>query len=356
MKHYFQISIFILIASQVFGQAPKFSNDFLNIGVGSRGMAMAGAVTASTDHINAAYWNPAGLVNISANFQVGAQHAEWYSGIGNYDYIGFGKKLDAEGRSFGAISAIRMGIDNIPNTLRLIGPDGSVDYSRIQSFSVVDYGFLVSYGRKLKNEAWNVGLNAKIIHRSFGSFAKAWGVGFDVGVLYHKNKIRFSIVGKDITSTYNAYKFTFSDEEKAVLQATDNTIPVSSVEYTLPKLNFGFNYTFTLSPKIGLSTELDLDCSTNGTKASLIGSDKFNAEPKIGIELDYSKKIFLRLGSNNFQSELLNDGTGKEQFTFQPTGGLGLRIGKIGIDYALTNIGNVGVGLYSHFFSVSLDF
>ena len=86
MKHFFQISILILISSQLFGQAPKFSNDFLNIGVGSRGMAMAGAVTASTDHINAAYWNPAGLVNISANFQVGAQHAEWYSGIGNYHF------------------------------------------------------------------------------------------------------------------------------------------------------------------------------------------------------------------------------------------------------------------------------
>jgi len=38
-------------------QAPKFSNDFLNIGVGARGMGMSGAVTASTKDVTAAYWN-----------------------------------------------------------------------------------------------------------------------------------------------------------------------------------------------------------------------------------------------------------------------------------------------------------
>ena len=58
---------------------------------------MGGAVSSTTNSINSGYWNPAGLVHVPVNFQVGAQHAEWFAGIGNYDYVAFGKKFDSEG-------------------------------------------------------------------------------------------------------------------------------------------------------------------------------------------------------------------------------------------------------------------
>ena len=114
-------TLIMLLNINLNAQAPKFSNDFLNIGVGARGMGMSGAVTASTNDVTAAYWNPASLVGIESNLQVGAQHAEWFAGIGSYDYVGFGKKLDNDGKSFASLSIIRMAIDKIPNTLRLRG-------------------------------------------------------------------------------------------------------------------------------------------------------------------------------------------------------------------------------------------
>lgn len=340
----------------LFGQAPKFSNDFLNIGVGARGMAMAGAASAHTVSVQAAYWNPAGLPGNPAKFQVSAQHAEWFSGIGNYDYIAFGKKLDDEGKNFGALSLIRMSIDQIPNTLRLRGADGSIDYSRIEEFSVADYAFLISYGRKLGTGPWSLGATTKIIHRSFGSFAKAWGFGIDIGLKYGSEKFAFSLMGRDITTTFNAYRFSFSTEEKIVLQQTNNEIPASSVEYTLPKLISGVAYSIRLSEKMNLLSAMDLEFSTNGTKSSLVASNHFNIDPKLGFEIDYNRRIFLRFGAGNFQNVLSNDGSGNKEFSFYPTAGLGIQIAKITLDYAMTNIGNAGLGLYSHYFSLNLDF
>jgi len=344
------------VASNVFGQAPKFSNDFLNIGVGARGMAMAGAATAHTVSIQAAYWNPAGLPYNPAKFQVSAQHAEWFSGIGSYDYMAFGKRMDDEYKSFGSVSVIRMAIDQIPNTLRLRGPDGSIDYSKIESFSVSDYGIFLSYGRKLADTRWSLGFSSKIIHRSFGSFAKAWGFGFDAAFRYHSNDFSVAVMGRDITTTFNAYSFNFNAEEQAILSQTGNAIPVSSVEYTLPKFVLACSKKFRVSEKSFLLLACDLECSSNGTESSLLGLNKFNVDPRIGLEASYLGKVFLRTGVGNFQKIQDELDSKKRNLSYYPTAGMGIRLGKLTLDYAMTNIGNTGEGSYSHFFSLGLDF
>ena len=63
-------TLIMLLNINLNAQAPKFSNDFLNIGVGARGMGMSGAVTASTNDVTAAYWNPSSLIGIESNLQV----------------------------------------------------------------------------------------------------------------------------------------------------------------------------------------------------------------------------------------------------------------------------------------------
>ncbi len=351
------ILIFLGLGSiGMFAQTPKFSNDFLNIGIGARGMALSGAASVSSESIQSAYWNPAGLPYCKSAFQVSAQHAEWFAGIGSYDYIGFGKSLDKENRSYGALSLIRMAIDKIPNTLRLRAPDGSIDYSRIEEFSVADYAMLVSFGKKMKNEKWSLGASAKIIHRNFGSFANAWGVGIDLGLRYEGGSFIFGLMGRDITTTYNAYTFSFSDEEKAILLQTNNQIPQSSVEYTLPKIILGMAYKIKLGERISGLAELDLECSGNGVQSSLIATQSFNIDPKFGLELNYNQKVYVRIGAGNFQLTQSVANPGLKEFSFYPTAGLGLQFGKIHIDYAMTNIGNAGIGLYSNFVSLSLDF
>ena len=56
-----------LMPACVFGQFRKYSNEFLNVGAGARGLAMGGAQVASVKDGTAGYWNPAGLAHIEDN-------------------------------------------------------------------------------------------------------------------------------------------------------------------------------------------------------------------------------------------------------------------------------------------------
>ena len=83
---------FLLFHIGGFAQAPKFSNEFLNIGVGARSHGMAGAMSADVGDVTAMYWNPAGLADVRASFQVSAMHAEWFAGLGKFDYLALGQR------------------------------------------------------------------------------------------------------------------------------------------------------------------------------------------------------------------------------------------------------------------------
>src|SRR5258708_34191701 len=67
-------------------QFRKYSNEFLNIGAGARGLAMGSAQVASVSDGTAGYWNPAGLANIKDHPQVNLMHSEYFAGIGKYDF------------------------------------------------------------------------------------------------------------------------------------------------------------------------------------------------------------------------------------------------------------------------------
>src|SRR5919112_6855289 len=70
----------------VWGQFRKYSNEFLNIGAGARGLGMGGAQVASVADGTAGYWNPAGLAGVKDYPSINLMHAEYFAGIGKYDY------------------------------------------------------------------------------------------------------------------------------------------------------------------------------------------------------------------------------------------------------------------------------
>src|SRR5690625_8043825 len=110
---------------------------------------------------------------------------------------------------------IRMGIDDIPNTLHLYGPDGKINYVNIRSFSVADYAFLFSYARELGDSLWRVGGNIKVIRRVLGSFAKAWGGGIDIAASYTGESFRCGAVVRDASSAVNSWAYRFTGEERS---------------------------------------------------------------------------------------------------------------------------------------------
>ncbi len=333
--------------------AQKYSNEFLSIGVGARAQGMGNAIIASVDDVTAGVWNPAGLaqIDLDRGLQLGAMHSEWFGGVGKFDYLGLVFPISQGKRRLG-ISLIRFGIDEIPNTLSLYESDGTINFDNLREFSAADYAFLISYAQKLKSQRANIsfGGNVKVVHRTIGPFATSWGFGLDLGLQYRLNKLSLGLVAKDITTTFNAWSFSFTDQEKEILEITNNEIPINSVEITNPQILLGLAYRFEFGQS-SLQPEVNWIITTDGQRNTLISSAPFSFDPAIGMEYNYRGFLNLRGGMSQFQRE--KDFDGSEQLTLRPSIGLGFQLGALTIDYAFTDLGSQE-NTFSHVISAML--
>lgn len=364
------LGVLICLALSINTYAQKYSNEFLSIGVSARAQAMAGAQVATVRDVTAGYWNPAGLSGITADMQVAAMHNEWFAGIGRYNYGAFALPLpnQTQSRHLG-FSFIRFGVDKIPNTLSLYNADGSIDYGNVTTFNAADYAFMFHYAQSFDSIGLSIGATPKIVHRKIGPFATSWGFGIDIGAQYKIKDWRFGLMLKDITTTFNAWSFNFTDQEKETLGLTGNEIPIKSMEITKPQILIGFGYQkdFKLGkPKegkrqkyFGLIAEIDFNFTTDGKRNTLVRSNPISMDPVIGLELHYDNLVFLRGGINNIQEfEAIN---GDKKWAVQPNFGLGFRIYSFYIDYALGLNGggalldNAEGAILSHIVSLKVD-
>jgi hypothetical protein len=351
--------IFSLNSVRSQAQFRKYSNEFLNIGAGARGLAMGGAQVASVNDVTAGYWNPAGLVNVNEYPQVALMHAEYFAGIGKYDYASVAFPVSDKKRTIG-FSLLRFAVDDIPNTLFLVEPDGTINYNNVRSFSSADYAFLFSYAQNIvstEEKHISFGANAKVIHRNVGTFARAWGFGIDAGVQFQYPKWRFGIAARDITTTFNAWSFSFTEREKEVLYLTNNDIPVKSTEMTAPRVVVGGAYDFKLSQSFKLLAEMNLDFTFDGKRNVVFTTNPVSIDPRMGLELGYKNTIFVRGGVYNFQKALKDGDTTnmKKVWIYQPSLGVGFKLKSLVIDYAFTNLANQSNPLYTHIFSLRLN-
>lgn len=352
---YLLFTLAFCFGSASYGQgslAPKYSNEFLNIGVGAEALGMGNAVVANTGSVNSSFWNPAGLTKVDKWLEASLMHSEYFAGIAKYDYLGLAHSIDE--KSTIGFSAIRFAVDDIPNTTQLIDNEGRFDYDKISVFTAADYGFLFSYARKLSIPNLSVGGNFKLIHRRVGDFAKSWGFGLDAGAQYTlKGKWKFGAVLRDVTSTFNAWIFTLDETTEQVFLQTGNEIPENGLELTLPRLMLGGYRQFDLGQKgLTLGTELNVAMTTDGKRNTLIKTNFASFDPNFGFSLNYKTFISVRGGVTNFQ--YVKNFDDSEKLNFQPTIGLGVNVKGFSLDYAFTDIGDASVALYSHVISLRL--
>lgn len=351
-KNYLFILLLIFIHSK--GQiVRKYSNEFLNIGAGARGLAMGGAVISNQDDVYSPMWNPAGLVQIEHDWQGAAMHAEYFESIAKYDYLAYAKPLD-NGGVFG-ISVVRLGVDDILDTTQMIDSEGNIDYDKISKFSQADYAGILSYAfHPGGNYKLDVGVNAKLVYRNVGKFANGFGFGFDLGANYHaQNGWNYGAMLKDITTTVNFWSIN-EDELSTVVNGEEfNPAPEDKMELTMPKLNMGASKNFELNKDLELMPEVGINVDFAKT-AALISTDFASITPYAGAELKFQDMIFVRLGVNRFQT-ITDIEDLSRKVSFQPSAGIGIKYKGLTLDYAITNSGINGSNFYSNFFSLKLD-
>lgn len=368
-----QTVLFLLVLCSVFqlnaqNNGRKYSNEFLSIGSGARGIALGNATTALSNDVNAAFYNPAGLLEIQDNLQVSLMHSEWFAGIGKYDYIGVGgpmkpKNIESTKKRAMAGTFIRFGVDNIANTLNLYDEDGAINYDNITSLSAADYAMLFSYAESFTDKL-DLGANVKIIHRRLGRLANSWGFGLDLGAKYRiTESFTLGLLAKDLTSTFNAWSYNLTQEEIDALITSNNEVPTNNIEITKPRIQLGIGYqnrfylnktdetaTNKTGKSIGMAFGLDFDITTDGKRNVLLSANPISINPAAGLELDYGSLLFLRGGVSNFQKATTI--TDKEFLAMQPSAGLGIRLWNVRLDYTFSNLGDQQEKNYSHVVSL----
>ena len=123
--------------------ATRFAGAFMADGGGARALGMGSAFVAVADDATAAFWNPAGLVNLERP-QVIAMHSERFGDLVDRDYASYARPLGGSGTWAGgalAFSVIHLAVDDIPFTSHLsdqldTNGDGIVD--EVEALGVLD--------------------------------------------------------------------------------------------------------------------------------------------------------------------------------------------------------------------------
>jgi hypothetical protein len=277
-------------------------------------------------------------------------HAEYFAGIAKFDYGGFSTNIQEDNQI--AVSMIRFGVDDIPDTRFLYDANGALNYNNIQFFNAADYALIISYARDVSDHL-KMGANTKIIHRNVGKFAKAWGFGLDLGAIYLLDDWRFGLMARDVTTTFNAWSHQ-AELVRDIYAQTNNEIPLNSIELTLPRAILSIARDIQLTDDIGIQAVVDLDFTFDGMRNTILRTDLVSMDARMGLEVGYKNTAYFRAGGGNFQR--LRDFDGSYYSSFQPGFGLGVRVSeKVLIDYALTDIGSVSETPYSHVFSVKVS-
>ncbi len=348
IKKLTNIFILLLVFTGANAQIRLYSNDFLNIGTNANAAAKGNAIIAQTRGANAVFWNPANMVADSFNTDIAVSHHSLYQNLAQEDY--FSAAFKQKNKAYG-IALLRLGVDDIQNTLNLVDTAGQIDYNRITYFSTADYALFLSFADKLDTKnPLNYGLSAKIIYRHIGNFASAYGFGLDAAVSMPVGKWNMAATLKNIAGTYTFWAIHKNAFEASIL---DSLIPTDfkSLEIASQELSLGVQRAFRLNDFLQLSTEIDAKIPFVGKRNAILTSSFASLYPAVGAELVYKTLAFLRLGINQFQKFEAFDS--KKFIQSKLSLGIGLHIKQITLDYAFVGFANSDNLQASHVLSLS---
>ncbi len=330
----------LLAASQIsVAQVVGNANDFLDIGGFAATQATGNADGAYISGAEAGCLNPAALSMDGGKWDFALMHNRYMGGMATQNMAAAACKTDSM-TTFGA-TLVRVGVDDIQNTLHLFDADGSINYDNITYFSVADYALYFSFGRQLKRiPALTVGGNVKLIYRHEGDFANAYGFGIDLAARYKWRRLSCAAVLRDATTTFDFWSVNESKFDSAYL-ATGNTVPESRLEQRSPSLVLSAAYRMQRGD-FGAVAMAALRTYFGYNTQYIIQSDFASVDPALGVELSYKDIVMLRGGVSDFQND--SNMTISHKTSARPSIGAGLRLYGFRVDYAFFFSGAMGEG------------
>jgi hypothetical protein len=298
MMRHTVIAIVLLLALIPSAYAARYAGEFLENGIGARGVAMGGAMTAVTDDPMSFYWNPSGLGYVSG-MTVQGMYADLWDGLANYSVAGI--TLPAGGAVLSA-NYVRLSVPNIQEH-----PDYSLESNRIlngDTLSVQEY--LLATGANPRgifgdNESaiflsfaklnrftldlgWSyfqfpvdlpIGANVKFINNSLHGNSGT-GIGVDAGA---QLRLRLSDVLWEKWKASIAYGFTWQDLTRTAIDWGEN-----NKDAIPPNFHNGFAFTQKLpGPKSELTLSFD-------------GEKRWDYQTHWGLEYKFAGVVALRGG------------------------------------------------------------
>src|SRR5205085_12310640 len=117
-------------------------------------------------------------------------------------------------------------------------------------------------------------------------------------------------------------------------------------------------YNFKLGRSVKLLAEANLDVTFDGKRNTVLSGNTVSADPHLGIEAAIKEVFFVRAGITNFQKAAADeDSTNqKKVWIYQPSIGAGFKIKNVMLDYAFSNLANQSSPLFTHIFSLRINF
>jgi long-subunit fatty acid transport protein len=284
------ILIFTAVFTAVFINAAINSSagimfPLLDMGVGARALGMGGAYTAIADDASAVHWNPAGLAQVK-DAEISLAYDKWFMDTSNQQVI-FAVPL-GNGAIAGEVVYMNLG------TFERLNESGNNINASIYPYNILGS---MGYGTGIM-PGISAGISIKIISQSTGTKSYT-GFAGDLGALY-KNEIMSAGISLQNAGSAAGFSLPMKIDAGAAFKAIntgENRVLIAA----------DVNYLFKDSPALS-----------------------------VGAEYVFSNIIAARAGYNiRFGENNLDGLTGI-------SGGIGLNIASIKLDYAIVPYGDLG--------------
>ncbi len=261
------------------GQAQEFAPvgtavaQFLEIGIGARSAGMGEAYTALADGASAAFWNPAGIVDIE-NRSFFLAYNSWPADI-SIGGIAFAWNFG----DYGTIAVSSVFLNTGDMTITTVNdPDGFSG----DKFSLINYAFGISYARYLTDRL-SMGATIKMVREDYLDYGySTWAL--DVGTVYRTDfkglKLGMSILHFGQEISFDGTYYDYSDPEIAIGEKK------------------GFkNYSLPINFRVGVSMDVwEEDKSKIVSAIDMVHPNNNLEQYNFGVEYSFDNMFFVRSG------------------------------------------------------------